>query len=1036
MNLPKIFVDRPITTIMIFLGILAIGLVSLSRLPIDLLPEIEMPVISVLTQYPGASARDVETNVTEEIETLLSTVNKLDKITSVSIDNMSVVQCQFKWGTDLDEAANDIRNLLELAKRNLPDDVETPIIFKFGSNMFPVLIMGVNAEESYMGLNKLIEKEIANPLKRIPGVGTVMVYGGPVRQIRIDIDPRRLEAYNLTIDQIAGILAAENLNMPTGSIKMGLLEYNLRVPGEFTDPDQVGNIVISQMNGCPVYLKDVATIYDGLKERTIDVKLMGGKGLTLMVQKQSGANTVAVANAVLKKMEELKKNVPSDVKFQTVLNSSDFIVNSVRNLSEAVIYGGLFVVLVILFFLREWRATVIVALTIPFSLIVAFIYLFITGNTLNLISLSSLSIAVGMVVDDAIVILENITRHIEGGARPREAAVFGSTEVGLAVVASTLSIVAVFLPLTFLSGISGVLFHILGILVTVTILTSLFAALTLVPMLSSKLLRAKRGKINDSKLNKLYQITENWFIRIEEFYQKLLRFALTHRKTVIISAFIIFVGSMVLFKFIGTEFIPKSDDGSLQINVELQPGTRLEETKKVAKQIENILHEEAPELQYYSVQAGVNDEGFSSTLFGQKEGSHIFSMRLRFGKKKDRERSIFDIADVLRPRISRIPNVVNFSIRSGGLGSMLIGGGATGKDLEIDVIGHNLEETTRLANEIESKLELIPGAVDVAIDRSKERAELEIIPDREKIASVGLNTAMIANTIRQSIYGVVATKYREEGDQYDIFIRYKPAFRESIADVENIPVRTLTGQLVKVKDIATIKETLSPPEIRRKNQERVVTIGANISGRALGEVTADIQRQIAQMNIPPGIDIEYGGQVEQQSESFRDLGLFLVLSIFLVYMIMASQFESLLDPFVIMFSIPFALVGVAWGLFLTGISLSAIAFLAIIMLIGIVVKNAIVLVDYINILRAREYQLFDAIVTAGGNRLRPVLMTAITTILGMIPLAISRGEGAEIWQPLGVTVIFGLAVSTLVTLILVPVVYSVFETRFKKGEWE
>jgi len=1035
MNLPKIFVDRPITTIMIFLGILAIGLVSLSRLPIDLLPEIEMPVISVLTQYPGASARDVETNVTEEIETLLSTVNKLDKITSVSIDNMSVVQCQFKWGTDLDEAANDIRNLLELAKRNLPDDVETPIIFKFGSNMFPVLIMGVNAEESYMGLNKLIEKEIANPLKRIPGVGTVMVYGGPVRQIRIDIDPRRLEAYNLTIDQIAGILAAENLNMPTGSIKMGLLEYNLRVPGEFTDPDQVGNIVISQMNGCPVYLKDVATIYDGLKERTIDVKLMGGKGLTLMVQKQSGANTVAVANAVLKKMEELKKNVPSDVKFQTVLNSSDFIVNSVRNLSEAVIYGGLFVVLVILFFLREWRATVIVALTIPFSLIVAFIYLFITGNTLNLISLSSLSIAVGMVVDDAIVILENITRHIEGGARPREAAVFGSTEVGLAVVASTLSIVAVFLPLTFLSGISGVLFHILGILVTVTILTSLFAALTLVPMLSSKLLRAKRGKINDSKLNKLYQITENWFIRIEEFYQKLLRFALTHRKTVIISAFIIFVGSMVLFKFIGTEFIPKSDDGSLQINVELQPGTRLEETKKVAKQIENILHEEAPELQYYSIRAGVNDEGFSSTLFGQKEGSHIFSMRLRFGKKKDRERSIFDIADVLRPRISRIPNVVNFSIRS-GLGSMLIGGGVTGKDLEIDIIGHNLEETTRLANEIESKLELIPGAVDVAIDRSKERAELEIIPDREKIASVGLNTAMIANTIRQSIYGVVATKYREEGDQYDIFIRYKPAFRESIADVENIPVRTLTGQLVKVKDIATIKETLSPPEIRRKNQERVVTIGANISGRALGEVTADIQRQIAQMNIPPGIDIEYGGQVEQQSESFRDLGLFLVLSIFLVYMIMASQFESLLDPFVIMFSIPFALVGVAWGLFLTGISLSAIAFLAIIMLIGIVVKNAIVLVDYINILRAREYQLFDAIVTAGGNRLRPVLMTAITTILGMIPLAISRGEGAEIWHPLGVTVIFGLAVSTLVTLILVPVVYSVFETRFKKGEWE
>jgi len=1035
MNLPRIFVDRPITTIMVFLGIMAIGLVSISRLPIDLFPEIENPVISVVTRYPGASAREVEINVTKEIESALSTVNRLDKITSTSIDNLSVVQCQFKWGTNLDEAANDMRNMLEFSKRNLPTDAETPIIFKFGSNMFPVLIYGVTARESYLGLEKLIEKKVADPLKRIPGVGTVMVFGGPIRQIKIEIDPRKLEAYHLTIDQIAQTLAAENVTMPVGDIKMGLLDYNLRVPGEFSDPRQVGNIIVAQFNGRPIYLRDVATFQDTLKERTIAVRLLGGKGMTMIVQKQSGTNTVTVARAVKKRLAELQQNLPSDVQIHLVLDSSQFIVNSIRNLAEAVILGGLFVIIVILFFLREWRATFVIALTIPFSLIVAFIYLFVTGNTINIITLSSLSIAVGMVVDDAIVILENIARHIESGARPREAAIFGSTEVGLAVMASTLSIVAVFLPLAFLSGIAGVFFHILGILVTVTILISLFAALSLVPMLSSKLFHRVVGKKTYSGTwGKFYQTSEQWFLRLEALYQNILRRALSHRKLVVSGALFIFVSSMLLFKFVGTEFMPQSDDGSLQINVELQPGTRLEETKQYAALIENILQEKVPELRYYSMQAGVNDQGFSSILFGQKEGSNIFLIRARLTPKSQRKRSVFEIADQIRKEISKIPGITNFSVGTAGAGSFLIG--AMGKQLAIDIVGYNIEETTRLAKTIAEKLRAIPGAVDVAVDRSQERPELEIIPDRDKIASLGLNTAMVANTIRHSIYGTVASRYREEGEEYDIFLRYRPAFRQSISDIENIPIPTLTGKIVRVKDIARIREVLYPPEIKRKNQERVVTVGANVSGRALGDVTADIKREIRQMDIPPGITIEYSGQVEQQSESFRDLGLFLILSIFLVYMIMASQFESLLDPFVIMFSVPFALVGVAWGLFLLGVPLSAIAFLAMIMLIGIVVKNAIVLVDYINILRARGYNLYDAIITAGENRLRPVLMTAITTILGMLPLAISTGEGSELWRPMGVTVIFGLTVSTLVTLVLVPVVYSIFETRFKKAEWE
>ncbi|HFE63192.1 MAG TPA: efflux RND transporter permease subunit, partial [Caldithrix sp.] len=467
---------------------------------------------------------------------------------------------------------------------------------------------------------------------------------------------------------------------------------------------------------------------------------------------------------------------------------------------------------------------------------------------------------------------------------------------------------------------------------------------------------------------------------------------------------------------------------------ELQPAIKLEQTRNYSKLIENSVKEEAPELRYYSIQAGVNDRGFSSVMMGQKEGSNIFLFRARFLKKSERERSVFEIADSLRKKIAKIPGIVNFSIRAAGAGSFMVG--ATGKQLAVDIIGYDLEKTTELAREIESKLKVIPGAVDVAVDRGRERPELEIVLDREKIASLGLNTAMVANTIRHSIYGTVATKYREEGEEYDVFIRYQPDFRQSIANVENISIPTMTGSMVKVKDIATIREVLYPPEIKRKNQERVVTVGANISGRALGDVTADLKAETDKLHIPDGVELEYSGQVEQQSESFRDLALFLILSIFLVYMIMASQFESLLDPFVIMFSLPFALVGVAWGLFLTGVPLSAIAFLAIIMLMGIVVKNAIVLVDYTNILRAREYGLLDAIVTAGGNRLRPVLMTAITTILGMLPLAISSGEGSEMWQPLGISVIFGLLVSTVVTLVLIPVIYSIFETRFRKAVWE
>ncbi|MDI6780031.1 MAG: efflux RND transporter permease subunit [Bacteroidota bacterium] len=1033
MNLPKVFVRRPVTTLMVFMGLLIVGIFALVQLPIDFFPEIEPPIVSVLTSYPGASAQDVEKNVTKILETSLGTVSELKKISSTSMDNVSVVMLEFEWGTNLNEASNNVRDALEFAKRRLPDDAETPMIFKFSTSLMPIVFLAVTAEENYPGLNKIIEQKIADPLKRIPGVGTVIMFGGPIRQIQINIDPKRLEAYNLSIQRIGQALQAENITMPAGSIKMERMEYYIRVPGEFADANQIANIVVakSPIGGGLVYLKDVAEVKDTLKERTINVRLNGGRGLMLIIQKQSGANTVAVASAVKIKLEDLKKYLPSDVKLEQFFDPSLFILNSVRNLTEAILLGGLFVSLVVLAFLRRWKATVIIILTIPFSLIVAFIYLYFSGNTINIISLSSLSIAIGMVVDDAIVILENISRHVERGARPREASIFGSTEVGLAVTAATLTIVAVFFPLTFLTGMAGIMFKQLGYLVTVTILTSLFASLTLIPMLSSRWLKSRKEEEQKPKrFQKLFDKSEKIFTSIETFYGKALEPALDHRKFVIIAGIVIFFVVVGSFPFLGkgTEFMPKSDESQIQIYVELQTGNNLDETIKTAKQVEEIIQKEAPEISFLAVRSGINDEGFSSALFGAKEGLHMFNIQTRLSRKNERERSVFEIADLLREKLQPIAGITQLNIFTA---STPIG---SGKPLAIDIIGHDLDKTTKLANEMAEIAEKTEGTRDVDISRSQERPELQVMLNRDKLAMIGLNTSTVATAIRNSMYGLTPTRYREGGDEYDIFIRYNTQNRTSISDLENVPITTMTGQIVKLKDIGKVVEEFSPPDIKRKNQERVVTVAANTEGRSLGDITNDLKAAIAKIDIPTDVTIEFAGQVEQQQETFQDLLLFMILSIFLVYIVMASQFESLLDPFIIMFSVPFSFVGVFLALMLTGQTFSVISFLGAVLLIGIVVKNAIVLIDYTNITRARGIGLREAIIYSGKNRLRPVLMTTITTLLGMLPLALSTGEGSETWNQLGISVIGGLTVSTIITLVFVPVIYSLFRARQLKKE--
>jgi len=1036
MNLPDVSVRRPVTTIMLFMGIIIIGYVSFSRLPIDLFPEIEPPIISVLTQYPGASAQDVELNVSKKIESSLSSVTNLKKIRSVSVDNISVVTLEFEYGSNLDEASNDIRSALEFSKRSLPDDAEDPTIFKFSTNIFPILFVAVQAQESYLGLNKIVETEILDPLKRVNGVGTVQAFGGPVRQILVQIDAKKLEAYNITAQQIGQVVQAENLNLPSGAIKMGDMEFNLRVPAEFTNVQEISNLVVSQSGGRLVYLKDVANVVDSLKDRTINVRLNEGRGLQMIIQKQSGANTVQVVADVKAKLAELQKNLPSDVRIEIIQDSSEFIIQSIDNLTEAVLLGGVFVVFVILIFLRQWRATFIIILTIPVSLIGAFIYLYFTGNTINIISLSSLSIAVGMVVDDAIVILENISHHVERGARPREAAVFGSSEVGLAVTASTLTIVAVFFPLVFIGGIAGIIFNQLGFLVTVMILVSLLAALTLIPMLSSKFLVSTKDKkpIKNKLIKTLDNSMEKAFNSVDNLYASILGWALSHKKSVIFIAIGLIIGTVMLFPFIGTEFMPKSDSSQFSVTLELEPGRNLEQTVEYVKEVEQIIKSEFPEVLFMSVRAGVNDMGFSSILFGQNESTNLAGFQIRTSKLAERNRTIFEMADTLRQRLAPIAGIKTFTINTAGGMSFLTGAG--GAAVEVDIIGPDLDKSYLVANNLMEHISGISGTRDVRIDIGDPRPEIQITLDRTKLSLNGLNTALVGAALRNNYYGITPTKYRELGDEYDIFISLPPEKKRTLTDIENLPIKSMMGTTVRLKDLGEITQAYSPATIKRKEQERVIAVLADVQGRSLGEITTDIKAYASKLELPPNTTIEYAGQIEQQTDTFGDLLLLLLLSIILVYMVMAAQFESFLDPFIILFSVPFAFTGVIVGLLVSGISFSIISFLGAVLLVGIVVKNAIVLVDYTNIIRARGLELKEAIIYSGRNRLRPVLMTTFTTLLGLIPLAVSSGDGSETWRPLGISTIGGLFFSTLITLILVPVLYSITETRLKKTKKE
>lgn len=1013
-------VNKPISTLMVFLAIMVLGIASYIQLPVDQYPKMDPPYLTVMATYPGANAADIEENVTKILEDQLNSVDDLKELTSTSYDNLGIVSLEFEWEANLDEASNDVRDAVDKAMSQLPDDIDRPTIMRFNTSMMPILIYAVQAQESYSGLNKIIDDKVVTRLNRVEGVASVTLAGAPERVVYVDLDPNQLYAYNLTLEQISGKIAAENRDIASGSVKMGQMDYSLRVEGEFNESDDIKNVVLGTQNGKTIYLRDVATVRDTLKDITLEQLINRKDGGVLLITKQTDANAVAVAKECKKELEQAIKELPTDIHFEIISDNSKFIINSINNLQETLMYALIFVILVVFLFLGRWRATFIIALTIPISLIVAFIYLYATGESLNMISLSSLSIAIGMVVDDAIVVLENITKHVDRGSRPREAAKYGTNEVWLSVIVTTLVTVAVFFPLTLVSGMTGILFKQLGWIVCITVCTSTATAISLTPMLSSQLLKIQEKKA-EGKFS-FYQLVNRLLGKLDAAYEKLIRWVLCHKTVVISIMFLLFIGSLSLARFIKSDFMPQNDQDNLNIYVKMQSGQRVEITKNVALTIDSVIRSEVPEIRIINLSYGSEEEASFASMMSTT-GNNVLNMRMRTVDRKDRDRSVFVIADQVRDILKRFPDVLEYTVTTSSGGSM------SNNNVEVEIMGHDFSVTTRLAQHVAQQARDIPGAEDIKISRDDDKPELQIVLDQDKLARHGLTTSEVGQAMRNRIYGNRNTKFKESGEEYDIIIRLDEQFRSSLTEVENIIITDGKGQKVRLKELGEIKEYFSPPNIERKSKQRLVKVSITpAAGVALGDIAIAAQGIIDKIeDLPNDVSMYIGGSYEDQQESFGSLIVLLLLSVMLVYIVMAAQFESFKMPFIIMLSIPFAFTGVVLALLLTNTTLSIVAALGGVLLIGIVTKNGIVLIDFINLMRERGIRLYDAVAQACRSRLRPVLMTSLTTILGMVPMAVSTGEGSETWRPMGVAVIGGMIFSTIITMIIVPAVYAAMD---------
>jgi hydrophobe/amphiphile efflux-1 (HAE1) family protein len=1026
MNLPKFAVKRPVTVSVIFIIMILFGIYSLFDLPIDLMPEIEFPAVSVIVTYRGAGSEEVEEKVSKVLEGALSTVSSLKEISSRSMENVSTVNLEFNYGTDMSDAINNIRDRMNLVRGFLPDGIDEPMIFRFDSSIMPILFISVTSPEvdiRYQG--KVVEEYISNHLERLPGVGSVINFNEMRKKIIVSIDKQRLATMNLSISDVTNTIRAENLSLPAGNLEIGAFDYTVRIPGEFTSVEEISETIIANTPSGLIKIKDVARVFWGSDDSRQFAIKDGEYMVFMMVQKQSDANTVAVSRAVLSKLDELKERLPYGMEVSTLMDTSEFILKMVKNLANAVLTACLFVILIVVFFLRRFKSSFIILLAIPASLIIAFAFLYGFGYTLNMVSMMALSLAIGMVVDNSIVVLDNITRHLESGKSKIDSAVDGTTEVGGAIMASTITTIMIFSPLFFVGGLMGILFGQLAGVVVLTLSASLLAAMLLTPMVCSKILEVQKKK---TKTNWFFNLGEKFLNFAENGYTNIIKFTLQHRKKTILSAAILFIFSLTLIPIVGLDFLPEGDEGLIMVEYEMPLGTKIDVTLKTAQHIERIVREEIPPdyLIRSFVRGGPNDSGFSQNV----EDTNTATVGAKIISQDYRNEHARDFANVIRQRvINEVPGIEKLDVKSvSGMDNMISGGE---KPVTIKLANRDFKVAADAALKLEKEFEKIQGLNDISNDADSLKPQVEVKIDRVRASQVGLKASMVAMAVRSAFYGDTASIFREDGDEFEIMVRLQKPDRENLEQLKELRLKTLYGTTVKLKDVAEIKEGLTSLAVNRQNRERIVTVGARLDqSMAIGTVMEEVDKAIERADIPPEVDVIYGGTLKQQKETSGDLFLMLLLGVVLVYLVMAAQFESFIDPFVIIFAIPFSVTGVILGLLVTGNTLSVPAFLGMIILVGVVVNNAIVLIDYTKIMKEKhKFTVDEALIYAGSRRLRPILMTAATTIFGMVPLAFMSGEGHETFNPMGVAVVFGLSFSTLVTLVLMPVMYSYIKDR-------
>ena len=1021
MKLADVSIRRPVFATMMIMALVVLGLFSYLKLNVDLYPDVDIPFVVITTVLPGAGPEQIETDVTKIIEDAVNPVEGVDYIQSASQENVSIVIIAFKLEIIGKDAAQDVREKIAAVRAKLPLEIEDPVIQRYDPASLPIIYLSVAGNMSDRDITTFTKEVVKKRLENIPGVGSVDLVGGAEKEVQIEVDAGKLRAYNISIQDVIMNVGSQNVEIPGGNVTEGPRQLLVRTMGKYKSVEDFSKVIVATPNGKPVYLSDVGRVVNGIKEQTSLTRVNGKIAVGLNIVKQSGSNTVQVAHAVNKQLEKLKDEIPAGVTINVAQDNSIFIEESIDDVLFDIFYGGLLAVIVIYLFLANFRATVISGLALPTSIIASFILMFALNFTLNMMSLLALSLAVGLLIDDAIVVIENIYRHMSQGETPMEAAKSASEEIGLAVMATTFTIVAVFIPVAFMPGIVGRFFYQFGITISAAVLVSLFVAFTLTPMLSSRWLHREDEALSPKGniLNKLLYYFNHFFEILSDKYTGTLKWALTHRKTVVFGAIGIFILSFFIMGMLGSQFFPDSDQSQFNVVINASPGSSLAQTSAICEKVEAELRAK-PEVQTVLTTIGSGTDPVTKA-----------NILVKLVKTRERKKSDKQIMAEIRDKIKYIP---------GATFSMLLQGGPGGaqKPVTLSIRGDDLSQLQKIADKVEAIVKTTPGSVDVENSLELSKPEIRINIDREKASDLAVNPFLIATTIRSMVDGAVATQFKEGDEQIDVRVRLKKEERENINDLSLLTVKSnkkIAGQdfLIPVTDIASITQSVGPSKINRYARQKEIRVDANLSGRFLGVVLADIMEETSKLKLEPGYSINVIGQGQMQSESFGNILISLMLAIVFVYIVLAAQFDSFVHPFSIMLALPMSIIGAVLALLIFNSSLSVMSMIGIIMLMGLVTKNGILLVDYTNVLRERGMSRFDALVKAGPTRLRPILMTTFAMIFGMLPVALALGEGAEFRAPMGQAVIGGLITSTLLTLFIVPVVYSILDDLGKKS---